>query len=97
LCQTLTGHPGYVQGATAAQQATLRALGAIEPTPAGVYICRFDGGKICSFRDGTLLHSYTLAHEMILDHLSSRAQLANRSMSELFGHLFSRCVFLSFL
>ena len=43
-----------VKGVTEAQQATLRALGAIEPTPAGVYIGRFDGGKICSFRDGTL-------------------------------------------
>src|SRR5437016_11452846 len=54
LCQTLTGPPGCVQGATAAQQATLCALGAIDPTQAGVYIGRFDGGKIGSFSDGTL-------------------------------------------
>ena len=43
------------------------------------------------------LHMYNLAHEMILDHLSPCAQFANRSMSELFGHVFSRCVFLSLL
>ncbi len=43
-----------VKGVTEAEIATLRALGAIEPTPAGVYIGRFAGGKICSFRDVTL-------------------------------------------